>query len=103
VTLLLLGGMNLFPGLRLRVTPEVERNGIDLGELGASAYEFHEELLTQLNNEREFGILWRRLGDTRLPFYVRCGGTDGGGEGRKFDYAAQEGNFWKRNRVNLHQ
>jgi len=101
VTLLLLGAMNLFPGLRLRVTPEVERIGIDLGELGVNAYEFHEDLRTQLTSEREFRNVWHRTYGDILPV-TNCYNAGGGGEGRKFDYAAQQENFCRRKQANSH-
>jgi hypothetical protein len=92
VTLLILASMNLIPVLRLRVKPEVEKIGVDLSELGASAYEFHEELRTQLTNQIQFGNLWHRSADMNqrtVPVINRS--SDG--NGRKFDYASQVDHF----------
>lgn len=46
VTFVILWLMNKIPGLSLRVDIEVERNGLDQGELGFSCYEHVEDVRT---------------------------------------------------------
>lgn len=56
VTFIILWVMNKIPGLSLRVDIEVERNGVDQGELGFSCYEHVEDVRSVKGSTEQISV-----------------------------------------------